>query len=1400
MGIDNYYSLTHPQKRIWYIEKMNMGSSMHNVGGLMKIFGRIDAGDLIKAVKALGKNNDAMRLRFTEIDGEPCQYVSEYVDENVECVDFSELENGREKFEAWYTETMESAFDLIDSKLCDLFVYKVSDEEYGVLLKIHHIIGDGWASNIIEKQISQAYEAFRGGAESFDMETYSYIDYIDREQQYLESKRFDKNKTFWNAKFEELPEKINVTKSPDLKGRRDKFSLSKEKTIALKTVLEEKKIPLSTFFITVKLLYISKIRAIDDVVIGVPVLNRSGVADKNTIGMYTSTMPLRVNIDRTMELSQLFKIVSKELKACLFNQRYPYDTLVNDLELRKKGYESLFDTAVNYYVTKYSNAVDGASIVIEQVYSGEQGYPLQLVIEESTANEDIYLYFDYKLCDYTKEEIELMYKYIMNITDAIIEDVDISVKDLSVIDDAEIAQKVEAFNDTMVEYPKDKTVIDLFEEQVARNPDKVAIMMGNDELTYLQLSKRVNRLANHLVNREVKAGDIVALMSTHTSELVEMIFAVLKIGAAYIPIDPGYPIERVNYMLNDSSAVMLYSNVDVEGVDFDGTVLFELDVDATEEMDTFENGSKADALSYIIYTSGSTGKPKGVMIEHGGLTNYALWASKNYLKEEDDIFAFYSSIAFDLTVTSIFAPLVSGRAMDIYQEDENEFVLYKILKEKRATVVKLTPSHLSLIKDMPNDRSSIGRFIVGGENLTTKLAGEITDSFGGDIEILNEYGPTETVVGCMIYRFDPVRDQGDSVPIGKPADNVGIYLMDRDMNMLPYGCEGEMYISGDGVARGYMNKHELTEASFVVLDEGPLQGTRMYKTGDLAKWLPDGNIEFIGRVDAQVKIRGHRIELGEIANALVKIENIADAVVKDREDPRGNKVLCAYIKGQKLYEDVEIKKALGAFIPKYMVPTYFMYVEEIPLTSSGKVDYNLLPEIEVMDTEYVASSNEMEAAFVKIAEEILGVEEISMNDNFFQLGGDSIKAIQIVAKMNDKGFSLKIKDIMQNDTIEEIASFIELSKQKVDIDQTLAAGEIKKTPITQWFFGEQFKNRNHYNQSVLLEILKDVRIEDLENVLEKLVEHHDVLRMNYNDAGNKLHYNNELLNTPFDVEYYDLSAYNGVELDEKIKETGDRVKGSFDIENGFMMKACLMKLSEESVVMLLTAHHLVVDGISWRVILDDFNTLLKQLGQGESMKLPMKTHSYQEWANAVEEYSKNGFGEEKSYWSQVVQSYEAYPAEFDLGADTLDTTETVSGELDEALTQELGKVINETYRMDFNEALVSGLGLALGEIEGLGKVFVEFERHGREMINETIDTSRTVGWFTTMFPVSLEVNEGDMKSKLKSLKEIQRDVPENGFNFGVMKYLKNSFDRNLGKMIRFNYLGDFDNVLDSELF
>lgn len=1385
-----YYPLTHAQKRIWYIENLYPNTSLNIIGGLIRIYGNVNLDLLEEAIQRFIENHEGMRLQLRLEGVEPRQYVQPYTQKTLQRFDFSGASDPHKAADAWVQEEFQKPFPLYEHPLFDFALLTVREGEYAYYLKFHHLIADGWSIRLFSEQIANVYSRLRSGETVGLEEKPSYLGYVDKEQQYLQSNRFEKDRFFWREVFKDLPEACLQKNTSAAAGRRKRFHLSREMAEQVRNWTDEHKLSLNTFFVSLLFLHLHKTTQQDDLIIGTPVVNRSGAKEKNIFGMFTSTMPIRMQVNADESPATLMKRVGDELTRSYFHQRYPYDRLVQDLELSKRGSDGLFQLSVNCYNTRMDHEFSEGELMHDEYYSGNQYYPMQIVIKEWHG--ELELQFDYKTDEYADDDIEALYDRLCHLIGMVTEHGEGRIAGLSLLTDAEYAREIQEHNATEAEYPQ-RPVHQLIEEQAARTPHKKAASCGELSLTYAELNEQANRLAHHLRRHGVTRNSLVGVHLEHSLEMLVALLGILKAGGSYVPIDPSYPANRIQHILDDSGVHLVLTDRSLASeISYTGQLL-KLNESFADETANPERVNELSDAAYVIYTSGSTGLPKGAVIEHQGLVNYVWWAQAMYLPDEDDSIALYSSLSFDLTVTSIFPPLVAGREVVIYAESGEEFILDRILQEQRVSVIKATPAHLALLRGRDWLGGSVRRWIIGGEDLKTEVAREIVENAGGNVTVFNEYGPTETVVGCMIHRYDPSQDTGASVPIGLPIANTQIYLLDTDGHPVPTGTAGELYISGDGVARGYLNRPELTAERF--LPNPFLPDRRLYKTGDLAIRSKTGQITYLGRLDHQVKIRGYRIELGEIEHRLLQHRSVSDAVVVDFTDAFGAKHLVAYLvaDGERV-SAFELRHHVTEVLPGYMVPTYFVLLERLPLTANGKIDRGALPEpIEAaMNDELSAPLDEtVEAVVIQAVRDVLGVGSVTATDNFYQLGGDSVKAIQVVNKLRQANIRIQTKDVLAYPVIRELAMLATNSAHAV-YPQTPASGKLNPTPIMSWFFSQDFANPHHWNQSVLLKLKRNLAPELLRRSIKQLIQHHDSLRLYYDEEQQALTYLEGDISEEMLLETHDLSTIGTSEQYDRLRELAQACKASIRLTEGPLLHAALFDLGRQGQRLLLTAHHLVVDAVSWQILLED----LALLFDGHN-RLPLKTHSMQQWSEALTTYSATTAREEEAMW-MAKEGAEADAPDFvpDMdGGNSLADCETITRTLTPEETEALQVQAHEGFQTQAQDLLVAALVRAIHAHSHRDQVRLELEGHGRDPVVEGVDVTRTVGWFTTMFPVAVSVHPSDWEQQIRTVKTELRSIPLKGAGYGALSYQAKCLPIPAQRGVRFNYLGEIDNQL-----
>lgn len=1037
---------------------------------------------------------------------------------------------------------------------------------------------------------------------------------------------------------------------------------------------------------------------------------------------------------------------------------------------------------------------------------GETDVQADLCCSYRYTETDLQVTIKYDTALYDRAAIERFGNYFLQLLEHYTYDLQATIASLEVLTSVEKERIRVTFNNTTRIWPPQQTVISLFEAQVLSTPENTAVAYQGNSLTYTALNEKANALATYLAERGVTRGSLVGVLLEPSDALLVAVLGVLKTGAAYVPVDTAYPMQRKQYIVENSSFSVLVSTDDLIGSHLDILQHISLSdlIDVTSisvpaTPATFTPVSNmAEDLAYVLYTSGSTGRPKGVMIAHGALMNYLNWANETYINGEPCNMALFTSIAFDLTVTSVFLPLISGNTVYVYDQSGDGLPVQRVIADGHATVIKLTPSHLKVLCETPGTLPGIKRIIVGGEQFESELALQLLEKTGGQTEIYNEYGPTEATVGCVLYKYVYQHDSGTiskNVLIGKPVANTRIYILDRDGNIAPCHTPGELYIGGAQLFMGYINSPEQTAQR--LLPDPFVPGEKVYRTGDLACWQDDGNLMFLGRIDEQVKIRGYRIEPGEIEIQLAAHPLVRSAVagVKERA---GDPYLVAYYVAEKPVPAQELKSYLSQSLPEYMVPLYYVRIDHIPLTANGKTDRRALPDPELQaDGNFVAPAGETEERLVRTWSEVLGLkeEQISVTASFFELGGDSIKSIQLAAKIYKLGYIISVQDIFSYATIRKLAPVLkEIQGETV---QAAVVGETVPGPVQQWFFAKQLAEKHHYNQSVMLHFPEGLSLQAAQAIFHFLMAHHDALRMVFRfENGNMIQWQQDVGITA-DIREIDFRNEN-TDSTRWLNEC-NAIQAGIDLEQGPLVKAGLFQMTDGSRL-LIVIHHLVVDGVSWRILLEDIETLYRLYQQGAPLGLPSKTHAFQLWTSRLAAYRQQpSFLKAAAYWAA---GNDRIPAplvpDFEDGVNTTGMSRSVTVTFSQEETIALLREVHQAYGTQLQDLLLSALVMAYNRIYGHSSLLLDMEGHGREGVIEGLDLSRTVGWFTSIYPVWLECTS-DMAFTIKQVKETLRRIPNKGFDYLLCKY-QGDYMAPVEAQISFNYLGQFDTDINNRSY
>jgi tyrocidine synthetase-3 len=1417
------FPLTHAQKRIWQTEGVYPGTAISNIGGLVKLQNKIEYETFNRAANILISLCDSLRLRIVIIEEEPKQYVSEHEEQTFELLDFSQNANEDEAME-WVKEEANKPYKLIDANLYRISLIKINENYFWIYIASHHMTNDGISMNMLAFELLQIYNELINSKDERPALAAkpSYIDHITNEENYVASTRFVKDKLFWEEQYQTLPDFSSIKPSnPYLlstESCRKTVTLSKDLYSQLQRFVRQHNTSIYNIFMAAITINLFRLTSLTDLALGTVFANRVNKDEKNMTGMFVSTVPLRMKIEPEDSFLYLVKQIFKSQTSILRHQKYPYNLLINELRKKHSDLERIFGISVLYQAFKW-NKVGDLSYMAEPIFSGAEVNDFVVRINEYTESETIYIDVDYRIELFSENEIESFILQTLTILRRALEDPYQSIEEFKKATTDEM-EHVLQFNNISGPSKLNKTIHELFEEQVAKSGDLVAVVFGEEKVTYRELNSLANRLAYMLKERGLQPDGIVGILCDRSIEMVVAVLAVLKAGGAYLPIAADYPHDRIHYMLMDSGTTLLLAQPHLkeklteDGWSYPLDSMDFLDIIGPDEDSrkmnaelyaNMESCSGPENLAYIIYTSGSTGLPKGILTNHMNVTRVV--KETNYIDiTSDDRMLSLSNYAFDGFTFDLFGALLNGAKLVIAPNKVIMHIdhLQQLIIKEKITVMFVTTALFNLLVDAGEVwMNGMRRVLFGGERASVDHVRKALTHMG-EGKIIHVYGPTESTVFATFYPVHAISKEALTIPIGRPLNQTGVYILSSTGYHQPIGVSGELYISGEGVARGYLNRPELTNERF---STDPFTGDGiMYRTGDLAKWLPNGNIEYLGRIDNQVKIRGHRIEPDEIEAQLQSLPGIKEAVVMARSNETGELYLCAYVATDNKQDNVTLRSSLARRLPSYMLPSFFVQMDKLPLTPNGKVDRQALPEPDDSNREieeYVAPTNEVESHLAEVWQSVLGIERVGIHDHFFVAGGDSIKAIQTVSRLHKKDLHLDIKDIFQYPTIKELGKYVK--RQTTMIAQDSIEGMIEPTPIQSWFFARGFQDQHHFNQSVMLHNKNGFDENRIYKVLTELVKHHDALRIRVEGPDNQLFINSVNEDKIFDWLVTDLTRE--LEPENRMDKDVRELQSSMRLEEGLLFKAGLFK-TVNGDYLLLAVHHLVVDGVSWRILLEDIQTSYLQLVNKRAIQLPPKTNSFADWSTALKQHAEGKvLLKQIPYWNKVVnQKIKKLPQDFPPQRDEVQDSASILVELSVQQTQQLLREIQHAYRTEVNDILLTALGLTVREWTGFDQILINLEGHGRESLNLNVDISRTVGWFTTMYPVVLDMSKSNhLPFAIMNTKETLRQIPNKGLGYGVLKYLvpqawENGLSVHPQPEISFNYLGQFNGEVQNEIF
>lgn len=1767
------------QQRLWFLAQLEPNSSFYNIPVAMRLRGPLRLEALEKSLNEMIRRHESLRTSFATIDGRPLQEVTQPGELALTLVDLTATPQAER--EGTLSQTLmreaQKPFNLISGPLLRITIVRLGDNEHVFLLTIHHIITDGWSLKLFFEELGALYDAFtRDEASPLPEPSLQYVDYADWQQRWLRDQVLEDQLAYWRQHLDGAPSMIDLpTDRPrplvqSFDGARHHLKLSPQLAVQLKRLSQQRGVTMFMLLLAAFETLLHRYSGQTDIVVGSPIANRNRAEVEHILGLFANTVALRTNFSGDPIFTELLDQVRDVTLGAHAHQDAPFEKLIEALKPeRSLTHSPLFQVMFDFQTDSiYSLELDGLEVT-------------PVLLDRHTAMFDLNLSFrdqpdgpvgvcDYRTDLFEAETIARMMRHFETLLAGIAANPERRVSELPLISAAEREELIHVLSGARKAQHSSSLTADLvhvlFERNAAQSPSSLALICGTDQYTFAEVNSRANRLARYLRGRGAGPEVLVGVCLERGPELLIALLAVLKSGAAYVPLDPAYPELRISFIVTDSDMKLLLTTSDllhklprgVEKICVDQEAI-STGIQSDENVNALVSPKNA---AYVIYTSGSTGEPKGVVVSHGALASHTHAIANEYCLNENDRVLQFASISFDVAAEEIFPTWCSGATVVLSGSQSLPTIaeFLSLVESSGITVVNLPAVYwhqwaAELARSLLPLPSSLRLVITGNEKVMPERYKSWREWVGDTLTWKNAYGPTETTITATIYT-PPVTFEfagHDAMPIGRPLVDRSVYILDSNLQPAPIGLAGEIYIAGQSLARGYLNQPALTAKNFVPHPFASEPGERLYRTGDRARFLAGGNIEFVGRTDEQLKIRGYRIEPGEVELALRQNPQVRDAIIVAREDNPGDRRLVAYVipihtpaqvelwpsvgeypvydeilyhamtndqlrnrsyrnaisrlvkdklvveigtgkdlvlsrfcleagakkvyaieamdepfqlaretanklgfqyklvlihgnsrtlelpeqvdicvseiigtiggsegvatvlndarrflkpdgimiplrcttkiaavrlddqvlanprfadlpryyvervfeqmghefdvrlclknfdsenlisdaqvfeeldftgsaqqefertlnftitqdgrldgfllwinlettpgelidtlaqqyswlpvffpafypgvqvssgdeirarcsarlssngvnpdyriegnvirrDGQtfpfcfdSLYESTSfkagfyerlfaekpageipgelsastLKRDLSEKLPAYMVPSSYVFLKEIPLTTSGKIDRQALPAPVAVSTEqkstYVAPRNTTEEILAEIWAQVLGLERVSVHANFFELGGDSILSIQIISRANEVGLHLTPNHMFRYQTVAELAPVATIARVKT-AEQGIVSGSVPLTPIQHWFWEQRMPAPHHYNQAMMLELRRKPDPALLKQAIDSLLMHHDVLRARYvgTDARRQQVIEADANGKVFAVE--DLSSSPQSEYTSVIETRAAEFQQTLDLSEGPLARFVLFKLRDETPDrLLIIVHHLVVDAVSWRMLLEDLQTAYEQLEHKTKVRLPPKTTSFKQWAEKLVASARAGeFDRELNYWLAADrQNVRSLPVDCRGAAPTVCNSRRVSVSLTKDETSALLQEVPATFRTQISDALLTALVMAFAKWTGERQLLVDLESHGREEFAEDLDLSRTVAWFTSVYPVLLKISAENPGKSLQEIKQQLRGVPGRGLGYGVLAFLDN--ERGSAQKLRslpqpevsFNYLGQFDQV------
>lgn len=1426
--------LSFAQERLWSIQQMHPEGAQYNITSAVRLSGILNVEALRSALQQIVDRHAILRTSIIVTDGKPQQHIHDSAEVDFEICQLQRNDSGQPASDSHAGNgLLKSMDDAVQDRIREeagrplrsdhapmmrAVLLRLDDTEHVAILTMHHIVSDGWSMNLLIQELGLRYA---GNEAELTPLAIQYADFALWQRHQLASGRMDEQVSYWKEQLAgvetlELPTDRPRPAVQTFCGTTYAFELPGESHDQLAALGHTYQATPFMTLLSAFMVLLHRCCGQEDIVVGTPIANRGQKETESLIGLFVNSLVIRVPVSGDDTFVGLLQRVRDTALEAYDRQDVPFERLVQEITPhRQASHNPLFQVAFMLEDTA-AEPLELPGLKLTPVEPESSSAKFDLMLNVAKTGNGLMGVFEYNTDLFDESTIERFGNCFRHLLLSIIEKPECRVGELEMMTESDRRRLLVDWNPSTAAPDRTTTIPGLFEHCVRQAPQRTALEFQDQVLSYGELNSQSNQLARLLRSRVGDwSGDVVVGICLERSHnTIISILAVLKAGAAYAPLDRDDPPERLAGLIEDARMPLVLTDrqtadrlthVQTDIVCLD-RAQHEIAACDTDNLDLPRHGEQ---LAYAMYTSGSTGIPKCVGVPHRAVVR--LVTNTDYVSfSADEVFLQLAPVSFDASTFEIWGALLNGARLVVAPSTRPDLVeLGNMIRSRQVSTLWLTSGLFHLMVDERiQDLAPLSQLLAGGDVLSVSHVERVLRELP-NCQLINGYGPTENTTFTCCHAIDAALPLPPTVPIGKPIANTHVYILDDGLRPVPIGIRGDLYISGAGLARGYLGRPALTAEVFVPDPLAADAGARMYRTGDAARWRPDGTIEFLGRIDQQVKIRGFRIEPSEIELALKRHAAVREAVVLPGTNDNNRRCLVAWLvpaADEPLPGHAQLRSFLQRSLPDYMLPAAYVEISELPLTDNGKVDRRALPEpswaAESSHDESSTARTDIESLLVRAWLDVLPAEQIGIHDNYFELGGDSITAIQLVSRLMQDGWQLAVTDLFRNPTIAQLAECLTPTVDATDGCEEVR-GLVPLTPVQLWFFRTFPEHRHHFNQAVLLKARNRIDSERLRRVLRRIQDHHPALQMVYRLNGDLPE---QLCSGPgaeVSVEEFDLRN-----RDDAVRETehlASQLQGSLDPERGILLKAAVFRMGDADRLLLIV-HHLAVDGVSWRILLEDLEQAWNQDVNGNEIVLSPPVTSGRRWVEALTEYSAGDtLAAEIPLWRDILsRPVASLPVDGDGGRNSFGGARSVTRTLSEEQTTALLQDCHHAYQTEINDILLTALGRALRTCHGGSATRVNLEGHGREPMFPGLDISRTVGWFTSIFPFVIDVSAATIGEQICQVRDALRAIPARGVGFGVLRYLRERNEPVIvpagDAQISFNYFGQFDPGHDHSMF